>query len=249
VTLQYESNPSYLIELEVDGAGEAASGRRATVAVADTSLLLQLGAGRTRLAVRAHYPFKLSSPELSYRLRIRPYDIEQHCPRGSAATATRAFTESHDGANNTSNDSYRVVNIGEQSVVEAGSTDQPELIVFSPGVEIGKNYVISGVAGEVTALDDYADGDNYKINAADADHLIVRLDWDGAAADLDLFLFDFSDVASAFSKLKGKSGPEILSSSVLHPNYFRLWVGGSAASGNVYPQAYTITICGQKFEP
>ena len=246
VTLDYGEFPEYYVELDINGQGADASYRRVTMPIEHASFSLKLGAGKTLLRVRAHHPSK-PTIEHAYKLRVRPDNLEQRCPRASAASADAVYTEKNDGPNSTGNDVYRVTKLNELSA-ETPSSDGPEYALLASGLHVGHSYLISGVAGDVSQKDDYADGDFYKLNTVDADQITVRLDWDDPAADLDLYVFDVQYAASASAHHASKTGPELLTFSALYPNWIDLWVGGLAAGGQ-YPVPYTLTICPETFTP
>jgi hypothetical protein len=175
-------------------------------------------------------------------------DLSQ-CQRLTKELASDTAKELFDGANNTGNDFLRPV-IGQvEQTLTPDVTDKLEDLTNFGGAKDDK-FLITGTMAKVThAGSDYADGDGWRLELGILKQLTIRVDWDGANTDLDLWIFkegDLKPIATALTRGVGKT--EAVSFAGSNFDDYWIWVGSYGTSADL-PMPYDITICWEDFVP
>jgi hypothetical protein len=200
-----------------------------------------LRAGNYVLIVSATNPTDIATP-VDYRLRITK-DTANRCP---PVTATAAYVENKDGAQNNRNDVVDVNYTPDVRALTAANNDNPEPTGLTTAADT--NVRISGVSANVDAADEFKDRDTYLIATGAHDEIAIRIDWTGDA-DLDFLLFPENTVAEIGRGTSvGKTAPEASTFPVLPNTNYWLWVGSYDSSAGL-PVNYDISICPTQFEP
>jgi hypothetical protein len=170
-------------------------------------------------------------------------------PDDCTAAATVSYAESSDGAGSRGNDAVAIEFSPAAKFTGTSGTPEPSGLVLDPAAiaELTGESASVGSAG-----DDYRDRDSFEI-ATDAltDELEIRLRWDAAAADLDLFVFESGpgdELSSGIASLVGAGRTESATISVTPGSAYWLWVG-AIDGASAAEASYVLTVCGRQFAP
>jgi len=183
---------------------------------------------------------------IRYKIRILRRDWTTDCPPVTPQAAAQAYDESVDGPDGVGNDIIRLDTTSAAQTPTAAD-DQVELtrIVLADG----EHSLIEGSSANVThGVEEYRDGDMYRLRSGDIDRLTLRLDWASPSADLDYYLFEENSYRYIESAVTTED-PEILSLFIQPNKNYWLWVGGyQDSSSSALPRAYRVTLCGSHLE-
>jgi hypothetical protein len=199
-----------------------------------------LPAGTYDVVVRARAAADIAAP-IAYKVRFLP---ELECPQ---ITGKPGYSESHDGASNTGNDTLAVDFARNPSVGATSGDPEPTGKSFDPGTQI----LFQGSAANVTGSGDpYLDRDTYEIaTGKSTNELSVRLDWPGSTADLDyLVVAEMSTTPTGAATTASQTGPEIAIFPVKPNTKYWLWVG-AAKTSTMLPVTYGASVCASNASP
>jgi len=236
--------PADLIELVVTGTGVTNHRVRATPR--NGSTWLKLGAGSATVSLVVHNGAALTK-SVRYVLRVTKDDLAARCAQVAKADADVAYTESQDGPSNTANDVLIPSLALSEQQPTADTTDAAEDHNFL--LRSGQRGLISGSLANVDhgAGSAYLDGDTFLVSAFGSYQFTLRLDWAGAAANLDVWVFEEGDFrAIAHTTATSKTGPELMTFAVENTKSYWVWVGAATGSTGL-PQSYALTLCGEGF--
>jgi hypothetical protein len=208
----------------------------------------KLPAGKVEVSLVVMNGEALTKP-LSYMLHMRPLDVESHCKRGVVGSVTGTDQESGDGASNSGNDFIRPVIGQELQTLTPDATDNLEDATHF-GIDVGDVHLLRGSMAEVAhAGEPYTDGDAWAFDVGFVPQITIRLDWEGANTDLDMYVFESGDLRpSAIAQARGNTKSEALTIATDFFGEYWLWVGAFGTSVDL-PMAYDITICAEHFLP
>ena len=178
---------------------------------------------------------ELQGDPIQYRVRMSPM------PACDATTGAANYTEKNDvgGANDTV-----AVDFTKDPSFTAMASTSPEATSLS--IDPGNSAAIAGAIDTNARSDQYLDRDTYEITTGeDSNELAVRLEWDGAASDLDYLVFEASTMSPVVaSNLSSNSGPELQMFAVKPSTKYWLWVGGFQGS---MATNYRATVCANRW--
>ncbi|MEO8844255.1 MAG: hypothetical protein ABI591_25505 [Kofleriaceae bacterium] len=199
------------------------------------AFIVTLPAGDYDMVVVGDANGELQGDSIPYRVRISPM------PACDATTGAASYTETNDvgGANDTV-----AVDFTKDPSFTAMASTAPE--VTSLSIDPGASVSITGALDTQARTDQYLDRDTYEITTGeDSNELAVRLDWDGAASDLDYLVFEASTMLPVVaSNVSSNTGPELQMFAVKPSTKYWLWIGGFEGS---MAATYRATVCGNRW--
>ena len=210
-----------------------------------------------------HAALSAHLPAGNYEMSVEAYDngdiaasipyvvqITQDAPtvRCGAMTGTPDYVEAHDGASNNANDMVDIdyTTWPPRSMATTSVAPEPTGIAVSNT----SSYLLTGAAATTSQVGSYFDHDTFTFTAgATTNQVAVRLSWLSTTTDFDLYVLADGTTTKLSSSTGANPGTDEFLTLALQPGgSYWIWAGASAASQNP-DAAYSITICGETFNP
>jgi hypothetical protein len=201
----------------------------------------ELGEGEFGLSFDGDIYWDVQS--VSYKLRVRKQEPTPPCEPVSSDQAAHSYAEAHDGPDHKGNDELRYPDLLLDGpffwYVDYPSEAEDSGIVVRPG----ERSLLQGQSAAVPyAVNDWnQDRDTFLIRTGDVNQLKLHVESPTDLGALSVRVFPAGDLWS----LEQPPKPAI----VMPEEEYWIYVGGSGIEEGGAPKPYTITICGEKFEP
>jgi hypothetical protein len=204
------------------------------------AFLVTVPAGNYNMMVSADATAQVAVA-IPYRVRLSPMPPCDAGLGSGSGSASAVYAEANDV--NGANDTVAVDFTKDPSFTPIASS-MPEVTNLT--IEPSKFVSISGAIDATPRSDQYLDRDTYEITTGMLENqLAVRLDWDGAASDLDYIVFDALTMTPIVaSNLTSNTGPELQMFAVVPATKYWLWIGGFQGSAAT---TYHANVCGSRW--
>lgn len=201
-------------------------------------------AGVYWIAILAKSP--LVGAALPYRIAVSPESVDCQPNGDSQGDYEEALDNADHRGNDTLQIDYEVSSVFSETPIDTDAPEPTEITLLA-----ADRIVISGVAANVAALDDYRDRDAFLIRtSSETRELSVRLSWlHTAGVDLDMHVFEAGipeqDWSFAGAATVGTGKDELATMAVLPGRDYWIWIGAYANAEPELPRPYKLTLCGK----